>query len=68
MCEFTVYVVDEKKTEREMVAKNVIAAKIKSGRVLLLNIMGDTKSVDNAFIEDVSTIKQELIVRKNPDL
>jgi predicted RNA-binding protein len=68
MCEFTVFVVDDKKTEREMVAKNVIAAKIKSGRVLLLDIMGDTKSVDNAFIEDVSTIKQELIVRKNPDL
>jgi hypothetical protein len=66
MCEFTVYLVDGTTTEREMVAKNIFAAKNKNGRIVLLGVSGDSVSVENALIEEVSTMKQELILKKIP--
>jgi hypothetical protein len=64
MCEFTVYLLEDGSTERRMVTKNILAAKRKEGRVLLMDAFGDITPVDNATIEEVNTLSQEMILKK----
>jgi hypothetical protein len=64
MCEFTVYVLDDGTKERLMVTKNILAAKKKEGRVLLMDTFGAITPVENATIEEVSTLSQEMILKK----
>jgi predicted RNA-binding protein len=64
MCEFTVYILENGSTERQMVTKNILAAKRKEGRVLLMDAFGDITPVDNATIEEVNTLSQEMILKK----
>ena len=64
MCEFTVYLLEDSSTERRMVTKNILAAKRKEGRVLLMDAFGDITPVDNATIEEVNTLSQEMILKK----
>jgi len=63
MCEFTVYLLEDGSTERRMVTKNILAAKRKEGRVLLMDAFGDITPVDNATIEEVNTLSQEMILK-----
>lgn len=64
MCEFTVYLLEDSSTERRMITKNILAAKRKEGRVLLMDAFGDITPVDNATIEEVNTLSQEMILKK----
>ena len=64
MCEFTVYLLGDSSAERRMVTKNILAAKRKEGRVLLMDAFGDITPVDNATIEEVNTLSQEMILKK----
>lgn len=64
MCEFTVYLLDDGSAERRMVTKNILAAKRKDGRVLLMDAFGDITPVDSATIEEVNTLSQEMILKK----
>jgi len=64
MCEFTVYLLENGSKERQMVTKNILAAKRKEGRVLLMDAFGDITPVDNATIEEVNTLSQEMILKK----
>jgi hypothetical protein len=63
MCEFKVYMEEsEKRTE---IAKNVIKAKLKDGKVVLMGSAGDITKVDGARILVVDTLMQELILEKD---
>lgn len=64
MCEFTVYVLDDGSNERFMVTKNIIAARRKDGRVLLMDAFGSITPVENATIEEANTLSQEMILKK----
>ena len=64
MCEFKVYLLGETPEDKELVAKGIIIGKIRDGRVVLLNIMGDAIYIESAFIREVNTMSQELILQK----
>lgn len=64
MCEFKVYVFDEDSNQRLMVAKDILAAKRKEGRVLLMDAFGSITPVEDATIEEVSTLSQEMVLKK----
>ena len=50
MCEFKVYLVGENPEEKEQVAKDIVVAKIRDNRIVLLNVMGDAVYVDSTSI------------------
>lgn len=62
MCEFTVFV--EQNGNRERVAKNVIKAKEKDGKVTLMDASGNNSKVEGATIIVVDTLMQELVLKK----
>jgi hypothetical protein len=63
MCEFKVYMEEsEKRTE---IAKNVIKARLKDGKVVLMGSAGDITKVDGARILVVDTLMQELVLEKD---
>ena len=64
MCEFKVYLTGDSPDEKELVAKEIIIAKIRDGRVVLLKMIGDPVYVESAFIREVNTMSQELILQK----
>ncbi|OPY49187.1 MAG: putative RNA-binding protein [Methanosaeta sp. PtaU1.Bin060] len=59
MCEFTVYLVADGK-EKQMVAKNIVVAKRKDGKVLLMDAFGEVTPVEGASIEEANTFTQEM--------
>jgi len=66
MCEFTVYLLEDNSESKTEIAKEIFAAMSKDGDTLLMNITGNAQIVKGAFIEEVSTLKQELILRRTP--
>jgi predicted RNA-binding protein len=64
MCEFTVYVKNTDSEEQEKITRNIVAAFKKDNSVTLIDVMGTSQVVENVYIESVSTMKQELILRK----
>jgi len=66
MCEFTVYLLGDNSESRTEIAKEIFAAKSKDGDIVLMNVMGNSQIVEGAFIEEVSTLKKELILKKTP--
>ena len=64
MCEFKVYVAGSTPEEKELVAKEIIIARIRDRRVVLLTMMGESVFVDSVTIREVNTMKQELILQK----
>ncbi|HQC00368.1 MAG TPA: CooT family nickel-binding protein [Methanospirillum sp.] len=64
MCEFTVYVKNADSVEQEKITRNIVGAIKKDTSVTLVDVMGNSQVVENVYIESVSTIKQELILRK----
>jgi predicted RNA-binding protein len=64
MCEFTVYVKTADSEEQEKITRNIVGAIKRETSVTLMDVMGNSQVVENAYIESVSTMKQELILRK----
>jgi predicted RNA-binding protein len=64
MCEFTVYVKNADSVEQEKITRNIVGAIKKDTSVTLVDVMGNSQVVENVYIESVSTMKQELILRK----
>lgn len=57
MCEFKVFLEDEK------VMEDVIYAKVESGGVVLRDILGETKIFENRSIEEVNVFSTKLILK-----
>lgn len=64
MCEFTVYVKTADSEEQEKITRNIVGALKRDTSVTLMDVMGNSQVVENVYIESVSTMKQELILRK----
>ncbi len=58
MCEFKVYLDGEK------VMEDVIFAKAEGGRVLLRDIIGETKKLEGATIEEVNVLETRLVIKR----
>lgn len=63
MCEFVVYLEDSSK-KRQEITRNIVAARRKDGRVLLMDAFGSVTSVENATIEEANTFTQEVILKR----
>jgi predicted RNA-binding protein len=63
MCEFSVYLVADG-AEKQLVAKNIVAARRKDGKVMLMDAFGSITPVDGASIEEANTFTQELLLQK----
>lgn len=63
MCEFTVVL--ETGTEKKQVAKNVVKAKVKEGKIVLMDSVGGVTRVENAAITVVDTLMAEMVLRSN---
>jgi predicted RNA-binding protein len=63
MCEFSVYLVADG-SEKQLVAKNIVAARRKEGKVLLMDAFGSITPVEGASIEEANTFTQEMLLKK----
>jgi hypothetical protein len=61
MCEFVVYLVEKDGTRRE-VTRNIVVAKKREGKTLLMDVIGSVTTVDNVTVQEVNTLTQELIL------
>ncbi|GAB6265841.1 CooT family nickel-binding protein [Methanosaeta sp. UBA356] len=64
MCEFTVYLLGDNPKDRQMMAKGILVARRKEGKVLLMDAFGSITPVENATIEEVNTLSQEMILKR----
>lgn len=62
MCEFVVYLIDGS-DERKEVARNIVAAIRKEGKLLLMDALGSVTQIENATIEEANTLSQQLILK-----
>jgi hypothetical protein len=60
MCEFTVLLDDGK--EKRQVAKNVVKAKVKDGKIVLMDTMGGVTKIESAVITVVDTMMAEMVL------
>ncbi len=58
MCEFKVYL------DGEEVMEDVIFAKAEGGSVLLRDIIGETKKLEGATIEEVNVLETRLVIKR----
>ena len=63
MCEFSVYLMADG-AEKQLVAKNIVAARRKEGKVLLMDAFGSITPVEGASIEEANTFTQEMLLKK----
>jgi hypothetical protein len=63
MCEFKVFL--EESEQRKEITKNIVKAKLKDGKVVLMDSAGDIMKVDGARILVVDTLMQELVLKKD---
>ncbi len=64
MCEFTVYLLGDNPKDRQMMAKGILVARRKEGKVLLMDAFGSITPVENATIEEANTLSQEMILKR----
>ena len=64
MCEFTVYLLGDNPKDRQMMAKDILVARRKEGKVHLMDAFGSITPVENATIEEVNTLSQEMILKR----
>lgn len=64
MCEFTVYLLGDEGSDRQVMAKGILVARRKEGKVLLMDAFGSITPVENATIEEANTLSQELILKR----
>lgn len=62
MCEFTVLLDNGK--EKKQVAKNVVKAKLKDGKVILMDTVGGVTKIEGATITVVDTMMAEMVLFK----
>ncbi len=63
MCEFTVYIEENGSSSRKEVAKNIVVARRRDGKILLMDAFGSTTPVENAIIDEANTFTQEMILK-----
>ncbi len=63
MCEFTVYMEENGPTCRKEVARNIVAARRRDGKILLMDAFGSTTPIENAIIDEANTFTQEMILK-----
>jgi len=63
MCEFTVYMEENGPASRREVARNIVAARRREGKILLMDAFGSTTPVENAIIDEANTFTQEMILK-----
>jgi hypothetical protein len=63
MCEFTVYMQENGSAARKEVAKNIVVARRRDGKILLMDAFGSTTPVENAIIDEANTFTQEMILK-----
>lgn len=63
MCEFTVYLEENGSSSRKEVAKNIVAARRREGKILLMDAFGFTTPIENAIIDEANTFTQEMILK-----
>jgi hypothetical protein len=61
MCEFVVYLLEKDGTRRE-VTRNIVVAKKREGKTLLMDVIGSVTTVEDATVQEVNTLTQELIL------
>ena len=61
MCEFVVYLLEKDGTRSE-VTRNIVVAKRREGKTLLMDVIGSVTTVDNATVQEVNTLTKELIL------
>jgi len=61
MCEFVVYLVEKDGSRRE-VTRNIVVVKRREEKTLLMDVIGSVTTVENATIQEVNTLTQELIL------
>ncbi len=66
MCEFSVYLVANG-GEKQLVAKNIVAARRKDGKVMLMDAFGTITPVEGANIEVANTFTQEMLLQKSEE-
>ncbi len=64
MCEFTVYLLGDEGSDRQVMAKGILVARRKEGKVLLMDAFGSITPVENATIEEANTLSQEMILKR----
>ena len=52
----------EKDGTRSEVTRNIVVAKRREGKTLLMDVIGSVTTVDNATVQEVNTLTQELIL------
>jgi hypothetical protein len=62
MCEFTVYL-EETGRGRKEVAKNIVVARRRDGKIHLMDAFGITVPIENAIIDEANTFTQEMILK-----
>jgi hypothetical protein len=62
MCEFTVYLEETGKGRKE-VAKNIVVARRRDGKILLMDAFGIAVPIENAIIDEANTFTQEMILK-----
>jgi len=63
MCEFTVYIEENGSSSRKEVAKNIVVARRRDGKILLMDAFGSTTPIENAIIDEANTFTQEMILK-----
>lgn len=63
MCEFTVYLEENGSSSRKEVAKNIVVARRRDGKILLMDAFGLTTPIENAIIDEANTFTQEMILK-----
>lgn len=61
MCEFVVYLLEKDGTRSE-VTRNIVVAKKREGKTLLMDVIGSVTTVENSTVQEVNTLTQELIL------
>lgn len=61
MCEFVVYLLEKDGTRRE-VTRNIVVAKRRDGKTLLMDVIGSVTTVEDATVQEVNTLSQEMIL------
>lgn len=65
MCEFTVLLDDGK--EKKQIAKGVVKAKVKDGKIVLMDTSGGVTKVEDAVIMVVDTMMAEMVLRSGKE-
>lgn len=65
MCELKVYLKQNTGEEGTIIARGIVAAKVQEKNVIIMDVMGTSQIIEDVIIESVSTMKQEIILKKN---